>query len=70
LAASASGSSNRIVAALMVLEPPSASAGEVTEKGTINGRLLQRNRPELLETLFSAQFSELVVHQSESRQEG
>jgi feruloyl-CoA synthase len=46
------GSSNRIVAALLVEVPPSSAAGELTEKGTVNSRALQRNRPELLEALF------------------
>jgi len=46
------GSSNRIVAAMLVEVPPSAAAGELTEKGTVNPRALQRNRPELLEILF------------------
>ncbi|HYA25464.1 MAG TPA: feruloyl-CoA synthase, partial [Terriglobales bacterium] len=46
------GSSNRIVAALLVEAPPSSAAGELTEKGTVNSRALQRNRPELLEALF------------------
>ena len=52
LAAAGTGSSNRIVAALLVEVPPSKSAGELTEKGTVNSRVLQRNRPELLEILF------------------
>jgi feruloyl-CoA synthase len=52
LAATGTGSSNRIVAALLVEVPPSNSAGELTEKGTVNSRALQRNRPELLEALF------------------
>jgi feruloyl-CoA synthase len=52
LAAQGTGSSNRIVAALFVEVPPSSSAGELTEKGTVNSRALQRNRPELLEALF------------------
>ena len=53
LAATGTGSSNRIVAALLVDVPPSHAAGELTEKGTVNSRALQRNRPELLEALFS-----------------
>jgi len=53
LAATATGSSNRIVAALLVAIPPSATAGELTEKGTVNSRALQRNRPELIDALFS-----------------
>jgi feruloyl-CoA synthase len=52
LAAAGTGSSNRIVAALLVESPPSSEAGELTEKGTINSRVLQRNRPELLAILF------------------
>jgi len=52
LAATGTGSSNRIVAALLVEVPPSAAAGELTEKGTVNSRGLQRNRPELLDILF------------------
>jgi feruloyl-CoA synthase len=52
LAATGTGSSNRIVAALLVETPPSHAAGELTEKGTVNSRALQRNRPELLEILF------------------
>lgn len=52
LAATGTGSSNRIVAALLVEVPPSAAAGELTEKGTVNSRGLQRNRPEVLDILF------------------
>src|SRR5207248_9403155 len=52
LAAAGAGSSNRIVAALLVEVPPSSAAGELTEKGTVNSRALQRNRPELLGILF------------------
>jgi feruloyl-CoA synthase len=52
LAAAGTGSSNRIVAALLVEVPPSSAAGELTEKGTVNSRALQRNRPELVEILF------------------
>jgi feruloyl-CoA synthase len=55
LAAAGTGSSNRIVAALLVDVPPSHAAGELTEKGTVNSRALQRNRPELLEVLFREQ---------------
>ncbi len=52
LAAMGTGSSNRIVAALLVEVAPSAAAGELTEKGTVNSRGLQKNRPELLDILF------------------
>jgi len=52
LAATGTGSSNRIVAALLVEVPPSGAAGELTEKGTVNSRGLQKNRPELVDILF------------------
>jgi feruloyl-CoA synthase len=52
LYAAGTGSSNRIVAALLVEAPPSSAAGELTEKGTVNSRALQRNRPQLLDALF------------------
>jgi feruloyl-CoA synthase len=52
LAAAGTGSSNRIVAALLVETPPSSAAGELTEKGTVNSRAFQRNRPDLLEILY------------------
>jgi feruloyl-CoA synthase len=52
LATTGTGSSNRIVAALLVEAPPASAAGELTEKGTVNSRGLQRNRPELLDILF------------------
>ena len=55
LYAAGTGSSNRIVAALLVEAPPSSAAGELTEKGTVNSRALQRNRPELLDALFGDQ---------------
>jgi feruloyl-CoA synthase len=53
LAATATGGSNRIVAAFLVDVSPSGAAGELTEKGTVNSRALQRNRPELIDALFS-----------------
>ena len=55
LYAAGTGSSNRIVAGLLVENPPSSAAGELTEKGTVNGRAVQRNRPELLDALFGDQ---------------
>ena len=61
LCAVSAGSAGRIAAALFSLIPPSAAAGELTEKGTINGRALQRNRPELLESLFGSNDSIFVI---------
>jgi feruloyl-CoA synthase len=55
LYAAGTGSSNRIVAALLVEAPPSSAAGELTEKGTVNSRAVQRNRPGLIEALYGEQ---------------
>ncbi|HEY1263546.1 MAG TPA: feruloyl-CoA synthase [Terriglobales bacterium] len=52
LAATGTGSSNRVVAAVLVEVPPSGPAGELTEKGTVNSRAFQRNRPELLDLVY------------------
>jgi len=60
LAATGTGSSNRVVAALLVETPPSHAAGELTEKGTVNSRVLQRNRPELLEILYDDKNSKVL----------
>jgi len=68
LAAAATGSSNRIVAALLVEVPPSHAAGELTEKGTVNSRALQRNRPELLEILYDEQDERVLrIHSSAAK---
>jgi feruloyl-CoA synthase len=67
LAAAGTGSSNRIVAAILVEFPPSSAAGELTEKGTVNSRGLQRNRPELLDILFGETDDRVLrIHRSEA----
>jgi feruloyl-CoA synthase len=44
LAKASTGSSNRIVAAILLAEPPSLDAGEITDKGSINQRAVLRCR--------------------------
>jgi feruloyl-CoA synthase len=70
LAAAGTGSSNRIVAALLVEVPPSGAAGELTEKGTVNSRALQRNRPELLDILFGENDERVLRIDSADAQHG
>jgi feruloyl-CoA synthase len=68
LAAMGTGSSNRIVAAFLVESPPSHAAGELTEKGTVNSRALQRNRPELLDILFDERDERVLrIHLRDAR---
>jgi len=46
------GSSNRIARALILEEPPSLDAGEVTDKGTINQRAVLARRQALVRKLY------------------
>ena len=47
------GSSNRIARAMVLEEPPSLDAGEMTDKGTINQRAVLKRRAALVERLYS-----------------
>jgi feruloyl-CoA synthase len=53
LAARAGGSSQRIVRALILEQPPSIAAGEVTDKGSINQRAVLQARPAAVEMLYA-----------------
>ncbi len=48
------GSSNRIARVLILEEPPSLDAGEVTDKGTINQKAVLRRRHKLVEELYGS----------------
>ncbi len=48
------GSSNRIAHVLLLEEPPSLDAGEVTDKGTINQRAVLKRRHQLVEDLYGS----------------
>ena len=52
-AATATGSSNRIARLLVLDEPPSLDAGEMTDKGTINQRAVLARRAALVEELYA-----------------
>jgi len=49
----ATGSSNRIARALLLKEPPSLDAGEITDKGAINQRAVLAHRAALVETVYA-----------------
>jgi len=70
LASGATGSSNRIVAALLAEIAPSRAAGELTEKGTVNSRALQHNRTELIEALFSDRDERVIRVEADPLQAG
>jgi feruloyl-CoA synthase len=54
LAATATGSSNRIVAAILIADLPSLDAGEITDKGSINQRAVLRCRAALVADLYAS----------------
>jgi len=51
-AAQSTGSSNRITRAMVLEEPPSLDAGEMTDKGSINQRAVLARRAALVEELY------------------
>jgi feruloyl-CoA synthase len=53
LAATATGSSNRITRAVLLTQPLSLDAGEITDKGSINQRAVLAARAALVEALYA-----------------
>jgi len=49
------GSSNRVVRAILAEEPPSLDAGEITDKGSFNQRVVLDRRASLVEQLYAAE---------------
>ena len=49
----AGGSSNRIARALVLREPPSIDAGEITDKGYVNQRAVLERRADLVDLLYA-----------------
>jgi feruloyl-CoA synthase len=63
LAATGTGSSNRVLRALFMDEPASAARGELTDKGSLNQRMVLRHRAALVDALYhpDATHSRLLV---------
>jgi len=55
MAASATGSSTRVARLVLLTEPPSIDRGEVTDKGSLNQRLLLANRNGDVEALYAGE---------------
>jgi feruloyl-CoA synthase len=53
LARTATGSSNRVCRAIMLAEPPSLDAGEMTDKGSINARAVLDRRADRVAELYA-----------------
>jgi feruloyl-CoA synthase len=52
-AAQATGNSNRVERALLLEEPPSLDRGEITDKGSLNQRVILEHRAELVEQIHA-----------------
>ena len=61
LAAQSTGSSTRVARVLLLAEPPSIDANEITDKGSINQRAVLARRASLVEALYAATPSETVI---------
>lgn len=61
LAADAHGSAQRPTRAMVLTEPPSAAAGEITDKGYLNQRAVLTRRAEQVQALYAATPSQAVV---------
>jgi len=57
----ATGSSNRVVRAMLLDTPPSLDAGEATDKGSLNQRMVLRHRAALVEELYADAPSARVI---------
>ena len=60
-AAAATGSSNRVVALVLLAELPSLDAGEITDKGSINQRAVLRRREAAVAGVYAAAPSPHVI---------
>jgi len=55
------GSSNRVARIIVLEEPPSLDAGEMTDKGSINQRAVLARRAALVDELYRTPPSERVL---------
>lgn len=61
LAAAATGSTNRVARALILAEPPSIDANEITDKGYINQRAVLTRRAALVDKLYAEPLDPEVI---------
>ncbi|HXF89153.1 MAG TPA: feruloyl-CoA synthase [Xanthobacteraceae bacterium] len=67
LAKLSTGGSNRVCRAMLLIEPPSLDAGEITDKGSINQRMVLRQRAALVERLHATPPSPEVIAIDDAR---
>jgi feruloyl-CoA synthase len=59
-AATSTGSSNCVTRAILMEEPPSLDAGEITDKGSLNQRAVIDRRAALVEEMYSAEMPHII----------
>ncbi len=67
LAREATGSSNRVLRAMLLEEPPLMDAGEATDKGSINQRNVLKRRAALVDELYAEPPSPRVITTTEQK---
>ena len=60
-AKSSTGGSNRVCRAILLAEPPSLDAGEMTDKGSINQRAVLSRRAALVDETYAEKPSARVL---------
>jgi feruloyl-CoA synthase len=65
-AAQATGNSNRVLRAILLDEPPSLDAGEITDKASLNQRAILARRAALVEEIYASHPSSRVLRIHES----
>jgi feruloyl-CoA synthase len=68
-AAESTGSSNRVTRAILLEEPPSLDAREITDKGSLNQHAVLEHRGALVEQLYGREACELIFR-LEGRNDG
>ena len=57
----ASGASQRVTRAIIMRQPPSFDLGEITEKGSLNVRLIRERRADLVAALYSGSHPDVLL---------
>jgi len=69
-ATESTGSSKRIARAILLEDPPSLDAREITDKGSLNQHEVLRHRATLVERLYSSESSPLILRLTEGYRTG
>jgi feruloyl-CoA synthase len=56
----ATGASQRIARVILLRQPPTFESGEITEKGSLNSRLIRERRRDLIEALYLDTHSDII----------